>query len=304
MREAIRGARSEGDEIAGRELSGTPRRRPSQPLAPWAEALSVRIRGAALETRRRLRPVGRAIRGGIGRVAHPLTHGLFVVLRVPVALIATGLDLFLELWRPARGRIGAVAAALAALVGALAERLTPVRVLAAVTVVTAIALAGSQFADYRGVAVGDPQYPAGVARVAPPPLTDVEPTGSAHLYALVPAAVLVVVLTWLTLQGRWRLGRAIALVGIAGIALALIVDRPAGLDAGTAGVAYLGTEPQLLEGFWAEIAACAALIVCGPLLGWHVRIAASEGGRDRGAAPARSRALQRGPRARSLEAGA
>lgn len=260
-----------------------PRLRPrtQQPLAPWAEALSLRVRGAALETRRRLRPLGQALRRGLGRVAHPITHALFAVLRVPVALIATGLDLFLELWRPLRERLGGIAAALGALLAALAAWVTPVRALAAVTVVSAIALAGSQFADYRGVAVSDPQYTPGISRVAPAPLTDLDPAGSAHFYALLPAAVLVVALTWLTVRGRWRLGRAISLIGIAGIALAVLVDRPAGLDAGSAGVAYLGTEAQLLEGFWAQIAACAALILCGPLLGWHVRIAAADANRGR-----------------------
>ncbi|MGH2923421.1 MAG: hypothetical protein ACRDKH_05260, partial [Solirubrobacterales bacterium] len=158
---------------------------------------------------------------------------------------------------------------------------TPERTVAAVLVLTAAALAGSQFTDYRGVAVGDPQYPADVARVAPPPLADIEHAGEAHLYAGIPAAIAVVALTWLTLRGRWRLGRAIALVGLAGIAVTLLVDRPQGLDAGTAGVAYLGTEAQLLEGFWGQLAACVALVLCGPLLGWYVRVAASEDAHQR-----------------------
>lgn len=257
------------------------RRRP----APWVEAISVRLRGAALELRRRLRPLGRGVSRWVSAVAPKVSRAIFFAAGLPVALVAAGLDLFLRTERAARERLAPIAAAVAAAVAAVAARVTPVRVLAVVVLLTAAALAGSQFTDYRGVAVGDPQYPSDVARVAPPPLADIQHAGEAHLYLGVPAAILVAVLTVLTVRGRWRLGRGIALVGLAGIALTLLVDRPQGLDAGTAGDAYIGTEAQLLEGFWGQLAACVALVICGPLLGRHVKIAAAEGerGRRRGA---------------------
>ena len=248
------------------------RRRP----APLVEAISVRLRGAGLELRRRLRPLGRGISRLVSAVAPKVSRAIFFVAGLPVALVAAGLDLFLRTARAVRGRLAPVAAAIAAVAARVAAQVTPVRVLAVVILLIAAALAGSQFTDYRGVAVGDPQYPADVARVAPPPLADIEHAGEAHLYLGVPAAILVGILTVLTVRGRWQLGRGIALVALAGIALTLLVDRPQGLDAGTAGDAYLGTEAQLLEGFWGQLAACVGLLICGPLLGWHVKIAAAE----------------------------
>ena len=266
-------ARSRAEAMAERAR----RRRP----APWVEAISVRLRGAGLELRRRLRPLGRGGSRLVSAIAPKVSRAIFFAAGLPVALVAAGLDLFLRTVRVARERLAPVAAAIAA----VAAQVTPVRVLAVVILLTAAALAGSQFTDYRGVAVGDPQYPADVSRVAPPPLTDIQHAGEAHLYLGIPAAILVAVLTVLTVRGRWQLGRWIALVGLAGIALTLLVDRPQGLDAGTAGDAYLGTEAQLLEGFWGQLAACVGLVICGPLLGWHVKIAAAEGerGRRRGA---------------------
>jgi hypothetical protein len=252
---------------------GARRRRP----APWIEAVSVRLRGAAFELRRRLRPLVHGLSRVVSGVAPRVSRVIFVVAGLPVALVAAGLDLFLRTVAATRERLAPVAA----FASTLAARVTPIRVLVAVLLLTAAALAGSQFTDYRGVAVGDPQYPANVARVAPPPLADIEHAGEAHLYLGVPAAILVVVLTWLTARGRWQLGRAIALVGVAGIALTLLVDRPQGLDAGSAGVAYLGTEAKLLEGFWGQLAACVGLVICGPLLGWHVKLAVAEGERRR-----------------------
>jgi hypothetical protein len=275
-----------------------PRIRRSARLTAWSEAVSVRVRGGAFELRRRLRPAARTVSSPLRWVAPRISRALFVALGLPAALIAAGLDLFLRLAGAVRLRVAPVFATISAVLSAAAEQVTPVRTVAAVTVVIAAALAASQFADYRGVEVGDPQYPADIARTAPPPLTDVKEAGSAHLYALVPAALLVVALTWLTARGRWQLGRAIALVGLAGIALAVLVDRPEGLDAGTAGVAYVGTDATLLDGFWAQIAACVGLVLCGPLLGRYVRLASSA------PRPRRARRSTWRPRAERTRAGA
>jgi hypothetical protein len=107
----------------------------------------------------------------------------------------------------------------------------------------------------------------------------------------VPLGVLALLLIWATARGRWRLGRAVSLVGVAAIAVALLVDMPQALDRGGAGVAYVGTDARLLEGFWAQIAAAAVLVGCGPMLGFYARRAAGEPRRGR----ARSR--RRRPRA-------
>jgi hypothetical protein len=139
-----------------------------------------------------------------------------------------------------------------------------------------VALAVSQFFDYRGVAVGAPQYEGAVGTAAPAPLTDLETAGSAHLYLPVALAAVALYLIWATARGSWRLGRAVGLVGVAAIAVSVIVDAPQGLDAGRAGVAYYGTEAKLIEGFWAQVSAAAVLVLCGPLLGRYVRLAAGD----------------------------
>ncbi len=165
----------------------------------------------------------------------------------------------------------------------------------------AVALAASQFVDYRGVAVGAPAYEGEIGAVAPAPFTDLKPAGSAHAYALVPLAAIAVLLAVATARGRWRLGRAVGLIGLAAVALGLLIDMPAGLDAGDSGVSYLGTEARLIEGFWAQMAAAATLLLAGPLLGLYAKRAAAA---DRGSVrrAARDRRRKRKPAAKPRRA--
>ncbi|HEX2360206.1 MAG TPA: hypothetical protein VHH72_10365 [Solirubrobacterales bacterium] len=243
------------------------RRRSTDP-DPRFEGLSLRLRGSALETRRRLRPARR----GVGRVAPYLSEALLLLVRIPAALIAVLLDVTEGIAGWVRSRIGPVAAGFGARV---AVAVTPLRTLTVVASAAAIALAASQFADFSGVAVGASEYNGDVRAIAPPPQTDLETAGSAHLYLGVPLAALALVLIVATARGRWRLGRAVALVGVAGIALSLIVDLPQGLDSGGASTEYFGTEAQLIEGFWSQLAASAVLVLCGPLLGTYTRQSAT-----------------------------
>jgi hypothetical protein len=240
---------------------------------PRFEGLSLRLRGSALETRRRLRPARR----GVGRVAPYLSGALLLLIRIPAALIAILLDLTEGVAGWVRDRVGPVAAGVGERVS---TAVTPLRTLTVVASAAAIALAASQFADFSGVAVGASDYSGDIRAIAPPPQTDLETAGSAHLYLGVPLALLALALIVATARGRWRLGRAVGLVGLAGIALSLIVDLPQGLDAGGASTEYIGTEAQLIEGFWSQLAASAALVLCGPLLGLYARQAAA--GEDRG----------------------
>jgi hypothetical protein len=106
----------------------------------------------------------------------------------------------------------------------------------------------------------------------------------------------------LTLTGRWRLGRGIALLGVVGIAVSLIVDLPKGLDEGIPGIAYSGASAEVLEGFWAQLASSATLVVLGLLLGAYVRDAS--GARARYYKPAGSAARPPGSPATPGEAGA
>jgi hypothetical protein len=168
---------------------------------------------------------------------------------------------------PLRGTLGAGRAAIA-----IGERVvTPPRAVGAVVLAAAVLLGVSQFVDYRGVGIGVPLY-EGVEAVAPPPQTDREPAGSAHSYVLLPVAILAIVALVFALRGRWRLGRAISLLGLFGIAVSLLIDVPKGLDEGLAARDFEGTEATLLEGFWVQLASAGVLVVTGLLLGRYVRL--------------------------------
>jgi hypothetical protein len=148
--------------------------------------------------------------------------------------------------------------------------ITPPRAVGAVVLGAAVLLGVSQFVDYRGVGIGIPLY-EGVEAVAPAPQTDRQPAGSAHAYVLLPVAVLAIGALAFALRGRWQLGRAVSLLGAAGVAITLLIDRPKGLDEGTAALAFEGANAVLVEGFWAQLAASVVLLVTGLLLGRYVR---------------------------------
>ena len=159
-----------------------------------------------------------------------------------------------------------------------AERVvTPRRTVAFVVVAAAVALAASQFVDYRGVRIGAPQY-AGVEAVAPAPQTDRATTGSVHSYAMVPVAAVIIVAALLALRGRWRVARVIPILAALAIAVTLLLDARKGLDEGEAAVAYQGAQAVLIEGFWLQLAAAFVLVVTGILL---VRYARTDGVRAR-----------------------
>jgi hypothetical protein len=72
-------------------------------------------------------------------------------------------------------------------------------------------------------------------------------------------------------RGRPRLAAGVAACGLIGLAVAIAIDLPQGLEVGRAGLAFNGTEAKLLEGFWAEVACSAVLILCGGLLAHYSR---------------------------------
>jgi hypothetical protein len=179
----------------------------------------------------------------------------------------------------------------------LAAALTPLRAALFVAAAAAILLGVSQFVDYRGVAVGVPDYAAytDVETVAPAPQVDREPAGSAHAYLMLPVAVLALALLVLAARGRWQLGRVVALLGVLAVAVTLIVDVPAGLDEGAQAVAYAGVEAQLVEGFWVQLVSGAVLVVAGLLVSHYAR-------RSKRRAPRRSRRTARVGAARASAA--
>jgi hypothetical protein len=180
------------------------------------------------------------------------------------------------------GRLLAAPPRAAARLERRAERIVrPDLVVLAVTAAACAALAVSQFLDYRGVRIGAENYEP-VAGLAPPPLEETATAGSAHGFALVPVAAVALLLALISVRtGRWRLGRLVALAGVAGVAISLLIDRPKGLDEGTAGIAFAGAEATLTKGFYVQLVASATLVVCGLLVGLWVRRSRRQSGRRR-----------------------
>lgn len=233
------------------------------------------VREGAGETRSRLDGLPR-------RLLAMLDRALLAGFGIFFDLLALVINLLLALLGFLRGPGRRIVSKLGLGVAAAARALTPARALALATAGAAVLLALSQFADYRGVSIGVESY-AGVMSVAPAPVVERSPTGSAHFYAMVPVAVVSLLLLVAALRGRWRLCRLVALGGIAAIVVAVVIDRPAGLDPGEAAFSFEGVEASLLGGFYAQIAAGALLTVGALLLGRELRIAGSPQPRRAGA---------------------
>ena len=161
--------------------------------------------------------------------------------------------------------------------------LTPERAICLAIVAAAACLAASQFVEYRAVEIGQPGY-AGLP-AAEPPTTGVEEAGEAHAYLLLPVAMLAALLGLVAARpprrrGRRaenrsmsavfgpsaRVGAVIAALGAIGVAVALLVDMPAGLDEGAWTSQFAGAIAVLRDGFYAELASAAALMLTGLLL--------------------------------------
>jgi hypothetical protein len=252
------------------------------------EEVKVRARGAALETKRRLRPVTRPVANTSGaflsRIAPYISRGLLFLIRIPAAFVA----LLLESTQAA---IRWLRANFARLTTSAYEKVlagvTPLRVFAVVGAAAAVALAVSQFFHYQAVDADNPFYEGELGGVAPAPVTHVDNAGAAHFYVLIPVALGALYLIWQAYRGNWRMGRWVAALGLAGILISLIVDLPQGLDTGLSGIAFAGAKAHLIEGFWAQLSASAVLVLCGLILSKEAREAAGEG--TRGPSPARGR---------------
>jgi hypothetical protein len=151
------------------------------------------------------------------------------------------------------------------------EHVTPLSTVAFVGIAAAVGLGVSQFFDYHGVAVDAPNYAGEFNSVAPAPIVGTKTAGSAHLWVLIPVAVAAVVLIIGAYRGEKRLAGAVTICGLLGLAVALAIDLPQGLDAGRPGLAFSGSEAQLLQGFWAEVSCSAILMLCGGLLALYSR---------------------------------
>lgn len=141
---------------------------------------------------------------------------------------------------------------------------TPERAVCAVVVASAICLIVSQFVTYRSVEIGQPGY-SDLAAAAPPTVA-AKRAGEVSFYVLVPIALLAAIAGTMALRpARRGLGRVVVALGLLSIALILIVDLPAGLDAGIQSTRFSGATAVLEAGFYAQLAAAAGLVIGGLL---------------------------------------
>ena len=149
---------------------------------------------------------------------------------------------------------------------AWAERVvTPARVTVGVALLTAAALAASQWADLSEISVGANNY-IGLEDVAAAPPVLTKTVGSAHLWLGVPLAILAAALIIGSARGRPGLARLLIPLGVVVIAISLLIDRPEGLDKGNQAVAYEGVSADLLTGFWAQLVSGGVLILLAVVL--------------------------------------
>jgi len=142
---------------------------------------------------------------------------------------------------------------------------TPARVTVAVALLTAVALAGSQWADLSAISVGTDAY-KGLEDIAPAPEVTTKPLGESHSWIGIPLAIVAALLIIGSARGRPGLARLLVPVGIAVVAISLLVDRPEGLDEGKEAVAYKSVTAELLPGFWAQLVSGAVLILLAAVL--------------------------------------
>lgn len=262
---------------SSRGTRGTP---PASHGAPRISA-PTRLRWALQDVGHALGSAGREL-GRVGpesaRVARAaLRRAAEVAGRMRAAAVVLG--------RLGRRLVGAVAAALGAALerggrggrtaaGWAGRRVTPARTAIVAGLGACVLLAASQFADYSAVEIRAPEY---VARadldvLGSLPRTGVESPQAAHGYLVLALALGAAVALALTLRGRWGLGRLAAALGAVAVGVIMAIDLPRGLDGGEVANQYEGAHPILLEGFYAELAAGAALIAAGLLAARYVRL--------------------------------
>jgi hypothetical protein len=140
---------------------------------------------------------------------------------------------------------------------------TPRRAAGGAIVAAGLLLVASQFIDYRTVEIGRQAY-AGLGGVASVPTEDSRAAGAAHAYLLVPVGLAAALLGLLAARRmRPRLGLAVGALGLASLALILLVDRPDGLEVGAQAAHFSGATAVLLDGYYAELSAAAAMVLCG-----------------------------------------
>jgi hypothetical protein len=253
------------------------RRRKAPVKRPRGRLRPQRAIGAIARWTRR---VDRTVNRGLERAHPPLRRGARVTgtgfdatmawlgarlawagrrLRRPASVALRGLAR-LEAWAR-RAWASAVRAATAA-----SAVVTPRRAAGAVILAAGLCLVVSQFLDLRGIEIGQPGYAELPGEVAAPPTVDVRSTGDAHSYLLVPVGLLGALLGAACMRRerpRWALGAAG--LGLLAIVVILAVDLPSGLDVGAQSSRFAGATAVLKDGFYAELAAAAGMVLAGLL---------------------------------------
>jgi hypothetical protein len=212
---------------------------------------------------RKIRPLTRPLRAFLARIA-PFVSRLVLLVAAVIGWVLSSIASTIEWTRGAA--IERVIPAAGRGTGLASAAIDPVRAGALSCLVAAGLLIGSQFLDYRGVAVGAPLYQGQIAVDAPAPVTATAVTGTAHLWLLIPVAIGAGVLAVGMLRGGGRnLAIAIAALGLVTVAVALVVDLPKALDPVNA-LPYSDATTRLLGGFWAQLSAGIALVVSGGVL--------------------------------------
>ncbi len=260
-----------------RQLDRALARRIERLRPPLARRLT-RLRALASGAGDRLRRLAARAARLVWRLARPalvlLLRGFALLERL---LLATGS-------RSARAATAASAA------------LTPRRAVCAATLGAAACLLAAQFVEYRSVEVGQAAY-AGLPAAAAPTVGGETPS-DAHSFALVVLALAAAATSLLALRpGRLGLARVTVALGAASLAVILLVDLPAGLATGAQAARFSGASAVLEDGFFAELAAAAGLVIGGLLYyARPCRIRISSSGRAASARRRRRRRRDSSPR--------
>jgi hypothetical protein len=144
--------------------------------------------------------------------------------------------------------------------------ITPQRAICLTIIASAACLIAAQFVEYRAIEIGQSGY-AGLPAAAPPTV-DAKTAGQAHAYLLVPVALFAAALALAALRNERRrgLGRIVFALGLLSLVVVLLVDLPAGQDVGAQASRFSGARAVLHDGFYAQIAAAAGLMLGGALL--------------------------------------
>lgn len=239
---------------AARPRIGRAAKAVTSPLVRWTRRADraanrglERTHPGLIRAQRWLREGWRRVSVVLGPVLRPLGSRFFRLLAL------------LERWLRRAGAAAARAATAASAV------ITPARAIGFVILAAGACLVASQFIDYRSVEIGQRAY-AGLPDVAAVPTVGARTAGQAHAYLLVPLGLLAAAVGALAiLRDRRRLGLTVAGLGLLALATILLVDLPAGLNAGAQTSRFAGAKAVLEDGFYAELAAAGGLVLGGLL---------------------------------------